>query len=872
MYSANTLKIDTIQDPNGNYNITYSDRWGRKLRMRRMNSAGTNTNDTEYLYDDKDRLDMVVPPGATTTSDGLTYRYTYDGRDNVVYKWIPDQGRHDFLYNERALMAATRDPNMRSDGKWIHTHFDDYGRNTATGFVNQSGILTVSSNQTFSDSLSRTWYDGAGIPGSGNIYNGKVSRGRERILGTNDWIDTRTYYDSYGRVDKTRGNHHLRLTDLSAEITEYTYDFADNVLKEDRDHKYPGGTVLPIINEMTYDHAGRQEDHTISIDGQTEHLSTQTYTVKDELKEKDLGIGTSTVLQSMDYEYLENGFLSSMNLGTSPDGDWFSFSLYYDDQPSGISSTIQDMFNGNIATMVWRHGTGSYEAYGFTYDYLDRVKLAYLHRKSPGWSSFSTNTPNRRVTIEYEDGRGNIENIERYNDGYTKIDDITYMYTPGTNQISSLTDSGNSVGFDEGSGGSYDYDKNGNLTDDPYKDLLIAYNHLNLPDTIKPGSGSDSLVFLYTAGGSKLRKKLIETGGNTIQDYIGGIEYTNSTIDAIYHAEGRAVLDGSTWDHEYVITDHLGNTRVRFHDDNGDGTISSGELLSTHDYYPFGMEWNAGSYQYTYNGKEIDDELGLKLFHYGARMYDPVIARFTGVDPISDEFPWVSTYNYAENEPIANIDLHGLQAFPVHGTTQGEFGHTFSKSALTELTRIGGNSTVANKEFLWKAPLLNGPGKRGKAAKRLVDHVLSTRSEMIDNGKIGENEPVTLIGYSHGGNVAIQAVDELSTRLGQEINLITVSTPASNESGDKLENPEYHQSSINEHVQIVHSQDMVVEMAGTERYWLDGENGTTTNYVIQKSNFSFSNGISAHTDLPFHPLFANFLSNIPAMSNPNSEK
>lgn len=31
------------------------------------------------------------------------------------------------------------------------------------------------------------------------------------------------------------------------------------------------------------------------------------------------------------------------------------------------------------------------------------------------------------------------------------------------------------------------------------------------------------------------------------------------------------------------------------------------------------------------------------------------------VDPISDEFPWVSTYNYAENEPIANIDLWGLQ-------------------------------------------------------------------------------------------------------------------------------------------------------------------------------------------------------------------
>lgn len=31
------------------------------------------------------------------------------------------------------------------------------------------------------------------------------------------------------------------------------------------------------------------------------------------------------------------------------------------------------------------------------------------------------------------------------------------------------------------------------------------------------------------------------------------------------------------------------------------------------------------------------------------------------MDPIADKFFWVNTYNYAENEPVANIDLHGLQ-------------------------------------------------------------------------------------------------------------------------------------------------------------------------------------------------------------------
>jgi len=31
------------------------------------------------------------------------------------------------------------------------------------------------------------------------------------------------------------------------------------------------------------------------------------------------------------------------------------------------------------------------------------------------------------------------------------------------------------------------------------------------------------------------------------------------------------------------------------------------------------------------------------------------------VDPIADQFPWVSVFNYAENEPVGHIDLWGLQ-------------------------------------------------------------------------------------------------------------------------------------------------------------------------------------------------------------------
>ena len=58
---------------------------------------------------------------------------------------------------------------------------------------------------------------------------------------------------------------------------------------------------------------------------------------------------------------------------------------------------------------------------------------------------------------------------------------------------------------------------------------------------------------------------------------------------------------------------------------------------------------------------------GVDRYDYGFRFYDPQIARFTGIDPASEQFVWVTPYNYAENNPISNIDLWGLQAFCIHG-------------------------------------------------------------------------------------------------------------------------------------------------------------------------------------------------------------
>jgi RHS repeat-associated protein len=126
----------------------------------------------------------------------------------------------------------------------------------------------------------------------------------------------------------------------------------------------------------------------------------------------------------------------------------------------------------------------------------------------------------------------------------------------------------------------------------------------------------------------------------------------------------------------YEYRDHLGNVRVvisdakQIVDSDADNTVSSGdnfvpEVLSAMSYYPFGMKmpgtefYSGDKPRYDFNGKETDQESGLQ--DYGMRIYDARIGKFLSVDPIAKEYPWNSTYAFAENDVIRSIDLDGAE-------------------------------------------------------------------------------------------------------------------------------------------------------------------------------------------------------------------
>ncbi len=98
-----------------------------------------------------------------------------------------------------------------------------------------------------------------------------------------------------------------------------------------------------------------------------------------------------------------------------------------------------------------------------------------------------------------------------------------------------------------------------------------------------------------------------------------------------------------------------------------------GPIVQTDDYYPFGLTFNSSersgytSNKFLFLGQELQDELDLNWVQFKYRNHDPTIGRFFSVDPLTEEFPNQTPFQFASNNPIWKIELEGLEGIPTSG-------------------------------------------------------------------------------------------------------------------------------------------------------------------------------------------------------------
>lgn len=66
-------------------------------------------------------------------------------------------------------------------------------------------------------------------------------------------------------------------------------------------------------------------------------------------------------------------------------------------------------------------------------------------------------------------------------------------------------------------------------------------------------------------------------------------------------------------------------------------------------------------------GKELEMFSGLGWYDNQARLYDPVLMRFTTPDPLAEKYYSTSPYAYCQNDPLAKVDLNGKDDYRVTG-------------------------------------------------------------------------------------------------------------------------------------------------------------------------------------------------------------
>jgi hypothetical protein len=62
---------------------------------------------------------------------------------------------------------------------------------------------------------------------------------------------------------------------------------------------------------------------------------------------------------------------------------------------------------------------------------------------------------------------------------------------------------------------------------------------------------------------------------------------------------------------------------------------------------------------------------GLDTYDYGARQYNPILARWDRIDPLAEEYYDVSPYVYCVNNPVNAIDPDGRKGYSLHRTSNG---------------------------------------------------------------------------------------------------------------------------------------------------------------------------------------------------------
>ncbi|MYH19760.1 MAG: hypothetical protein F4132_11695, partial [Gemmatimonadetes bacterium] len=605
--------FQTVDDEKGVATTRVYDPYGRMQHViadSAGTSVGTRNNRTSYAYDALDRMVSTTMPGGGTT------RYAYDTLGRMTSRHHPDaDGATLYKYDDLGRMRFSQDARQRAEGtgatrKITYTVYDDFGRVTRVGEAAADfSRLDPERSYPFENDAS-SWRSRMTYDGGDAVTDSDPVAGNEAASGGPNYAQ--------GRLTRAQENTDA---DAAAEVVHrYAYDHLGNVRVKQVSIEGLTGTKTAV-----YDHdlAGRVTRLTYPDGAQARYAYDSAGRIS------RVGDANGNTLAA--YTHTAAG-----NIGTHVVGDAIVTGTYtYNprewvtdiDYAGTFSSRLTYDLAGNVTRQVYRQGSAASKTADYAYDALYRI------------TGFDVTGGTSR---DYAyDRSGNLKSM------VTGSSRLTYNYSAGStpNRLDSTTGAG---------GQTYRYNRNGWMTRKGAD--MVRYDYRGLT------TGVGSAAYLMDPDRRRVKKTvgtsttyyLRGTGGNVLA------EYTGQTHSARYvYAGSRRIARIAGSSASYYLADHLGSTRSLV---DGDGAVTA-----TYDYWPYGKVLatsGTGATHFRFTGHERDAESGLDYMLARSYAYD--VGRFLRPDPMQDEFPGISPYTYANNNPLKYVDPDGLSHHEPH--------------------------------------------------------------------------------------------------------------------------------------------------------------------------------------------------------------
>ncbi len=564
---------------------------------------------------------FFLPNGAD--KEAFVFSTHYDLLGKVVRTDHPDAGTVDTINNQNGHKRFVRDALGEQDTYFLYFRYDALGRVIERGKYNGNWdpvTLRRHANDPewpCGDALQEVLHEvtylnnGDGAAGTGKMHTAVTENPAAGIT-----VSEAYTYDERAGLSSTATTLRQGSVTLEDTVTGYLRSLTGKITRV----TYPtqAGSAAPII--YTYDRLDRLTG--IGVENTPFRYGAFTHDAAGQLSQFS---GNDRQLVT-DYGYYPPGWIKTM-AGTGG--------------TAAFSQSVNERFaDGRVKTVgdtVRAPGNDSDINYRIDFDGMDQLTSA-LYDGHDDWS----------LSVGAYDPNGNVQQLT------LGAETRNFDYVPGSNQLATVT-----TGTDERYRATYNAKGGAKTVITPGRTLAFQYAPgSGLTTAIDLGTSGERLLFAYNHHGKRVAK-LRETGGtvSSTKLYVHGdqalplVEITDGVATQyVYGPQGLVALRQRGEDY-FVTKDHLGSNRLL--------QDSCGNVIGAYSYQAYGAPALVSGSQpdllpYRFTGQEWDAETA--LYNYRARLYDPSLGRFYGVDP---KLQTASPYVYVNNDPFDLTDPTG---------------------------------------------------------------------------------------------------------------------------------------------------------------------------------------------------------------------